>query len=75
VSPEPIEYTILIRGQLDDALQASYPQMVLLQVEGDTLLTGVVPHREHLFELLQHLAGSGVELLSASASPPVDLPQ
>ncbi|MGH2610368.1 MAG: hypothetical protein ACRDHF_14910 [Tepidiformaceae bacterium] len=70
IPPEPVEYTILVRGSLDEALQESYPDVMLLQVEGDTLLTGVAPHREHLFELLQHLNTSGVELLSASLSPP-----
>lgn len=70
--PEPVRYTILIRGQFEGVLHSDFPHMVITPVGGDSLLTGLAPHRDDLFALLRWLSDSGIELLSASASPPDD---
>jgi hypothetical protein len=74
LSQEPVSYDILVRGSVDESIKLGFPGLMLAPADGNTLISGVFPLREHLFELLQHLADSGLEFLSASASPPEDLP-
>ncbi len=71
-APGPVTYTIIVRGEVDEALPLGFPGLTVAQVEENTLITGVFPLRENLFELLRHLAEQGIEFLSASASPTED---
>jgi hypothetical protein len=63
-------YRIVVRSELGDRYASAFEGMRVETKEGQTILTGEVANQLHLFGILRHLNGLGLELLSVHALPP-----
>ena len=60
-------YRIVVRSELGERYAPAFEGMRMESKDGRTILTGEVKDQPHLFGILQHLNGLGVELLSVEA--------
>jgi hypothetical protein len=57
-------YRIVVRSELGERYASAFEGMRMEMREGQTILTGAVKDRSHLFGILERLNGLGLELLS-----------
>jgi len=60
-------YRIVARSELGERYASAFEGMRVESEDGRTILTGEVKDQPHLFGILQHLNGLGMELLSVYA--------
>lgn len=60
----PIEYELVVRGELSDCFGVAFPEMTLQREAGYTHITGVIVDQAHLHGILERLCDFGIELVS-----------
>ena len=60
----PIQYELVVRGELSDCFAAAFPEMTLYADAGYTQLRGVIVDQAHLHGILERLCDFGIELVS-----------
>ena len=62
-------YRIVVRSELSDTYAVAFEGMEMETKNGDTILTGEIIDRPHLYGILDRINGLGLELLSVQALP------
>ena len=60
----PIQYELVVRGELSDRFAAAFPDMTLHADAGQTRIRGVIVDQAHLHGILGRLCDFGIELVS-----------
>ena len=63
-------YRIVVEGELSDRLFATFGEMQVERVAGDTWLTGEIADQAQLQGLIAHIADLGLALRSVGQVPP-----
>ena len=63
------EYRIVVRSELSDKYAVAFEGMEMETKSGNTILTGEVIDKPHLFGILARINGLGLKLLSVQALP------
>jgi hypothetical protein len=66
----PINYQIIVRGELSRRYGAVFEGMTLVVGDGQTAITGPVRDQTHLHGLLDRVGNLGLELVSVTPLPP-----
>ena len=62
-------YRIVVRSELTDKYAFAFERMHMETHYGQTILIGEIVDQPHLFGILNHINGLGLELLSVQAMP------
>jgi hypothetical protein len=62
-------YRIVVRSELGDKYAVAFEGMEMEAKEGVTVLKGMIIDQPHLFGILEHINGLGLELLSVQPLP------
>jgi hypothetical protein len=65
----PINYQIIVRGELSRRYRTVFEGMTLVVGNGQTAITGPVLDQTHLHGLLDRVGNLGLELVSVKATP------
>ena len=60
----PIQYELVVRGELSDRFAAAFPEMTLYPDAGQTRIRGAIVDQAHLHGILERLCDFGIELVS-----------
>jgi hypothetical protein len=60
----PIQYELVVRGELSDCFGVAFPEMNLHSDAGQTRISGAIVDQAHLYSILERLSDFGIELVS-----------